>query len=150
MRRRLSILVLTLLVLPLSAHRRPVTSVPAHPPALPPKAVLYQGVIWKLELVPEIDPGLVGDCQGEHHRLNNDIWLGMTYYGEHRIEIRAGQKQRDEADSVLHELMHAVSGVEFDCKKETGHEAIYSLSPKLIELFHQNPPLVRYFEQATK
>lgn len=133
-----------------SSHRIPASSYPKHVPPDLPKQILYNGTIWQLKLVPEIDPGLPGMCQGDHHVQNGNVWLGMSFFGAHIIQIKAGQSVSEEAVSVLHEVTHVAVGPEFTCTEMTGHDAIYTISSDVIILMKQNPRLVKYLEEATK
>src|SRR5947199_8844428 len=91
-----------------------------------PDHLTISGVQWKIEKT-DWDPRGVA---------------GLTNYRSHTIYISHGQSLADEQDTLMHELLHCVMGRAFSEEKISGHEVISSLTPKLLQLFKENPELV--------
>jgi hypothetical protein len=72
---------------------------------------------------------------------------GLTNYRLHTIYISSKQSLSDEQDTLMHELLHCVMGHAFSDEKMRGHEVISDLTPKLLQLFKENPALVKYLQQ---
>jgi hypothetical protein len=60
------------------------------------------------------------------------------------IYIEAGRTLKEEQNTLLHELHHALLGIDLSDQKATYHEFIYKLSPKLLEVLQENPDLYLY------
>src|SRR5712671_2390564 len=97
-----------------------------------PDHLTINGVQWKIEKT-DWDPRGVA---------------GLTNYRSHTIYISRGQSLADEQDTLMHELLHCVMGYAFSEEKIRGHEVISSLTPKLLQLFKENPALVKYLQQT--
>jgi hypothetical protein len=77
--------------------------------------------------------------------------LGEVDYAEHRIRLRSGLPLEDEAEDLMHELLHAMLKDEGTREEMTGHDFIYLVAPKLIHtLYAENPQLGRYMDRATR
>ena len=97
-----------------------------------PQHLTINGSEWKI-VMRDWDPRGVG---------------GLTSYKTHTIYISRKQSLKDEQDTLMHELLHCVMGHAFSEEKIRGHEVISSLTPKLLQLFKDNPELVKYFQQS--
>lgn len=60
------------------------------------------------------------------------------------IFIEAGRTLKEEQTTLLHELHHAILGIDLSDQKATYHQFIYQLSPKLLEVLQENPDLYVY------
>lgn len=116
-------LVLSFLVLLQAASLSTPTSLPNH--------LVINNVPWKIAMT-DWDPRGVS---------------GLTSYDSHTIYISRRQSLKDEQDTLMHELLHSVMGHKFTDKKVIGHDMIANLTPKLLQLFRDNPELVKYFQQ---
>ena len=111
------------LVLMMSSVPQVSTNLPDH--------LTISGVKWKIEKT-DWDPRGVA---------------GLTNYKSHTIYISRKQSLKDEQDTLVHELLHCVMGHDFTDKKVRGHEVISDLTPKLLQLFKDNPELVKYLQK---
>jgi hypothetical protein len=107
-----------------------MSSVPQASTSLPDQLTI-SGVQWRIEKT-DWDPRGVA---------------GLTNYSSHTIYISRRQSLAEEQDTLMHELLHCVMGHAFSDEKIRGHEVISSLTPKLLQLFKENPQLVKYFQQ---
>jgi hypothetical protein len=114
------------LILLISSVPQPSTGLPGH--------LIISGVEWKIEKT-DWDPRGVA---------------GLTNYRSHVIYISRRQSLADEQDTLMHELLHCVMGHAFSEEKIRGHEVISSLTPKLLQLFKENPELVKYLQQTSE
>ena len=79
---------------------------------------------------------LIGKC----------VELGYYESDIHRIKLQKGQKWHEEANTLLHELLHAVwfcynLGLDDDQEEKV----VGTLANGLMELFARNPEVVKYF-----
>jgi hypothetical protein len=63
---------------------------------------------------------------------------------QNHIFIEAGRTLKEEQTTLVHELQHALLGIELSDRKTTYHDFIYKLSPKLLEVLQENPDLYAY------
>ena len=115
-------LVLSLFAL-LASVNQPATNLPQH--------LVINGAEWKI-VMRDWDPRGVA---------------GLTSYKTHTIYISRKQSLKDEQDTLVHEVLHSVMGHDFTDKKIRGHEVISDLTPKLLQLFKDNPELVKYLQK---
>ncbi len=118
-------IVLLLLLQNSSASQSAVQSTPI------PEHLTIEGAQWKVTMT-DWDPRGVA---------------GLTSHDSHTIYIARKQSLSSEQDTVLHELLHCIMGHKFTDEKIRGHEAISTLTPKLLKLFQDNPELVKYLQQ---
>ena len=97
-----------------------------------PEQLTINGMPWKI-VMKDWDPRGVA---------------GLTSYKNRTIYISRKQSLKDEQDTLVHELLHCVMGHEFTDKKVRGHEVVSNLSPKLLQLFKDNPELVKYLRRS--
>jgi hypothetical protein len=100
-------------------------------PARLPDHLFINNVQWKIAMT-DWDPRGVS---------------GLTSYNSHTIYISRKQSLKNEQDTLMHELLHCVMGHKFTDKKVIGHDIIANLTPKLLQLFRDNPELVKYLQQ---
>jgi|SRR6478736_570634 len=120
------LLILLLLGLPAFQTYRP------QPPAL----VRVENLTYRVTLVARFtDPNQVGEVD----------------YSAHVIRLRAGLRLEDEAEDLMHELLHAMLKDEGTREEMTGHDFIYLVAPKLIStLYAENPQLGKYMDRAAR
>ena len=101
----------------------------------PPEYVRVESATYHVIFVDRFaDPGVLGDVD----------------YGRHVIRLRSGMAVQDEAEDLMHELLHAMLNDEGTRQEMTGHEFIYLVAPKLIDtLYADNPQLGRYMNRAS-
>jgi len=109
----------------------------------PPWQIKIGGVIYAVELVREV-PG-AGDGFGFYGRTCDATaqQRGSCEVNNH-IYLEVGRPLIQEQTTLLHEIQHAILGIDKSAKKTTYHHFIYELSPKLLELLQDNPGLYRY------
>jgi hypothetical protein len=102
----------------------------------PPEYVLVESATYHVVMVDHFpDPNVLGDVD-YRHRV---------------IRLRSGMTVQDEAEDLMHELLHAMLNDEGTREEMTGHEFIYMIAPKLVEtLYRQNPALGKYMERASQ
>ena len=84
------------------------------------------------------------------NRFTDPAVLGDVDYGRHVIRLRAGMPVQDEAEDLMHELLHAMLTDDGTREEMSGHEFIYLVAPKLVEtLYADNPQLSRYMNRAS-
>jgi hypothetical protein len=77
--------------------------------------------------------------------------VGEVDYSAHVIRLRAGLRLEDEAENLMHELLHAMLKDEGTREEMTGHDFIYLVAPKLIStLYAENPQLSKYMDRAAR
>ena len=77
----------------------------------------------------------------------NPTAFGRTRNKEQSIVLSAGQGPDQEADTVLHETLHAcftVAGISERMTDTLAEETINALSPLLLDTLRRNPELVAY------
>ncbi len=109
----------------------------------PPTQIKIGGVIYAVELVREV-PG-AGDGFGFYGRTCDTTaqQRGSCEVNNH-IYLEVGRPLIQEQTTLLHEIQHAILGIDKSAKKTTYHHFVYELSPKLLELLQDNPGLYRY------
>lgn len=81
----------------------------------------------------------------EYLRRTEHNVYGMTYYDEHRIVIRDGLLPIEEADTLLHEVMHALIASAGITIPDTEEEPIVrALASTLTGVLKENPTFRRY------
>jgi hypothetical protein len=60
------------------------------------------------------------------------------------ILIEAGRTLKEEQTTLLHELHHALLGIERSDRKATYHDFIYEVTPRLLQVLQDNPELYVY------
>jgi hypothetical protein len=84
-------------------------------------------------------------------RFSDPGVLGDVDYSRHVIRLRSGMNVQDEAEDLVHELLHAMLEDRGTREEMTGHEFIYLVAPKLVDtLYAQNPELGKYLDQASR
>jgi hypothetical protein len=102
----------------------------------PPALVRVENLTYRVTLVARFaDPNQVGEVD----------------YSAHVIRLRAGLRPEDEAEDLMHELLHAMLKDEGTREEMTGHDFIYLVAPKLIStLYAENPQLGKYMDLAAR
>jgi hypothetical protein len=115
---------------------------------------LVFALVLMMSSVPHLSSGLPDHLtiSGVQWKIEKTDWdprgvAGLTNYRLHTIYISRRQSLAEEQDTLLHELLHCVMGHAFSEEKIPGHEVISSLTPKLLQLFKENPELVKYLQQ---
>jgi hypothetical protein len=67
--------------------------------------------------------------------------LGLTHYEEALINIREGQLPLEEADTVLHELLHVI---DHTAELELTEKQVTVLAHGIMGMFQDNPELAEY------
>ncbi|BAG70397.1 hypothetical protein RSB1_gp39 [Ralstonia phage RSB1] len=81
----------------------------------------------------------------EYQRRTEHHVYGMTYYDEHRIVIRDGLLPIEEADTLIHEVMHALIASAGITVPDTEEEPIVrAMASGLTGVLADNPGLRRY------
>ena len=116
-------------------------------------------LVFSLLLLLQVASPPPGSTLPSHLVINNVQWKiamadwdprgisGLTSYTAHTIYISRKQSLKNEQDTLLHELLHCVMGHKFTDKKVSGHDVIATITPKLLQLFKDNPELVTYLQQ---
>jgi hypothetical protein len=60
------------------------------------------------------------------------------------IYLESGRTLKEEQTTLLHELQHAILGIDVSDQKATHHEFIRKLSSKLLAVLQENPELSAY------
>lgn len=91
----------------------------------------------------------------EKDRIHGTTYLlGVTDCPIRLIELRKNQNDAEKADTLLHEVLHALTcdatGVHNDKwnNDEDSHEGIYWAAPRLLEFIQDNPEVVGYLATA--
>lgn len=81
----------------------------------------------------------------EYPRRTESNVYGMTYYDEHRIVIRDGLLPIEEADTLIHEVMHALIASAGLTIPDTEEEPIVrAIASTLTGVLADNPSFRRY------
>lgn len=75
--------------------------------------------------------------------------LGLCHNPEHEIDIHEGQPPIEEADTLLHEVMHAIfyqMGIGLSYKQE--EHVVRRLATGLTAVFQDNPSFLKYLAKA--
>lgn len=81
----------------------------------------------------------------EYLRRTEHHVYGMTYYDEHRIVIRDGLLPIEEADTLIHEVLHAMIASAGITLPDTEEEPIVrAIASSLTGVLKDNPSLRRY------
>lgn len=108
----------------------------------PPATFTAHGDTWQIKvksrIVKEGDPGYYARFSG---------WTDC----EHRaVELLASGNHCDEADALVHELMHVgMCGGDFEASRMSGHYAIEELAGPLSRIIGQNPGIAGYLSEVT-
>lgn len=77
---------------------------------------------------------------------------GNVLYDQQLVLVRTGQKPDDEANSLLHEILHVICHEErlFPGEDEKEEQAVTVITNRLCELWWRNPALVRYIDDSLR
>ena len=113
----------------------------------PPTQIKIGGVIYTVELVREV-PG-AGDGFGLYGRTCDRTakQKGSCAVNNH-IYLEDGRPLIEEQTTLLHEIQHAILGVDKSAAKTTYHHVIHELTSNLLEVLQDNPDLYLYLTAA--
>lgn len=101
-------------------------------PRLPKEvAISYQTV--KIQPLPKDAPGNV---------------LGYYYQTDHKIEIKPGLNSYEEANTLMHELFHALYRCAGINKKSEEEQVVTVFANGVMEMMKRNPKLRTYFTKV--
>lgn len=73
---------------------------------------------------------------------------GLCYRGEQRIEVRDGLPAGEEADTVLHEILHAILfGMGVKSRESTEEKFVLAIASGLLSVLQDNPKFARWLIQ---
>lgn len=77
---------------------------------------------------------------------------GNTLYARQLILIDTGQRPDDEANTVIHELLHVVCHEDrlFPGEDEKEEQVVTVMANRLCELWGRNPQLIRYIDDRMR
>lgn len=75
--------------------------------------------------------------------------LGLCTWTECKIQIQEGQHEVEEADTVLHEILHAIHALmNIGLSSKVEETVVRKTATALIQVFLDNPQLVTYLANA--
>lgn len=84
------------------------------------------------------------------YRTLTPALLGRMNYSHSRIQIDDGQTNPETADTLLHEILHAVWAHKSLANRCHEERAVTELASGLIAVFRDNPGLLQHFEALIK
>lgn len=74
---------------------------------------------------------------------------GLYHAGDHQVVLQEGQKWHEEANTLLHELLHAICHCyNLDLSYKLEEKVVSNLTNGLMEVLSRNPELLKYFNKV--